>query len=213
MVPWWAVIVRWHSFRSPGLRVDRRLNLPGVVIRGEPGIGKSRLAAAAAELADSSGAVVLELVGSPFHTDAGLHPVRTLLERRCGIGRLTDQAERLRLLDAEIVSCSLDPGSLVPLLAPVLGVGAEHGYQPVAEQGRKLYELIAQAVHSYLLVCLGNRMGLVVAEDAHCTIRPPWRSSVRCCAPPRARSWSSSLDAQAAGSRRAGRSRFSTWCH
>jgi len=101
------------------------LNLPGVVIRGEPGIGKSRLAAAAAELADSSGAVVLELVGSPFHTDAGLHPVRTLLERRCGIGRLTDQAERLRLLDAEILSCSLDPDSLVPLLAPVLGVAAE----------------------------------------------------------------------------------------
>src|SRR6185312_15128332 len=52
-----------------GERVERRLNLPGVVIRGEPGIGKSRLAAAAAELADSSGAVVLELVGSPFHTD------------------------------------------------------------------------------------------------------------------------------------------------
>jgi len=55
------------------------LNLPGVVFRGEPGIGKSRLAAAAAELADSSGAVVLELVGSPFHTDAGLHPVSRLV--------------------------------------------------------------------------------------------------------------------------------------
>ena len=85
------------------------LSTPGVVFRGEPGIGKSRLAAAATELAEVSGAVVVELVGSPFHTDAGLHPVRTLLERRCGIGRLTDPAERLRLLEAEVAACSSDP--------------------------------------------------------------------------------------------------------
>ena len=81
------------------------LSTPGVVFRGEPGIGKSRLAAAAAELVDGSGGVILELNGSPFHTDAGLHPVRTLIERRCGIGRLTDPAERLRLLEAAIRSC------------------------------------------------------------------------------------------------------------
>ena len=80
------------------------LSTPGVVFRGEPGIGKSRLAAAAAELIEHSGAVVLELVGSPFHTDAGLHPVRTLIERRCGIGRSTDPGERLRLLKAEVAA-------------------------------------------------------------------------------------------------------------
>ena len=77
------------------------LTVPGVVFRGEPGIGKSRLAAAAVELAEGSGAVVLELIGSPFHTDTGLHPVRTLIERRCGIDRMTDPAEQLRMLHAE----------------------------------------------------------------------------------------------------------------
>ena len=76
------------------------LTTPGVVFRGEPGIGKSRLAAAAADIVESSGAVVLELAGSPFHADAGLRPVRGLLENRCGIARLTDPAERLALLRA-----------------------------------------------------------------------------------------------------------------
>ena len=95
-----------------------------MVFRGEAGIGKSRLAAAAAELAEASGSVVLELVGSPFHTDAGLHPIRTLLERRCGIDRITDQAERLRLLDAEVRACGLEQAGTVPLLAPVLGIDA-----------------------------------------------------------------------------------------
>jgi tetratricopeptide (TPR) repeat protein len=144
-----------------------RLATPGLVFRGEPGIGKSRLAAKAIELAEGSGAVVLELVGSPFHPDAGLHPVRTVLEHRCGIDRSTDQAERLRLLHAQVAACSSDPETLVSLLAPVLGIGAEPGYQPVPAEGRRLYELIAQGVQSYLLACMGGGAGLVVAEDVH----------------------------------------------
>ena len=141
------------------------LSVPGVVFRGEPGIGKSRLAAAASELVQASASVVLELVGSPFHTDTGLHPVRTLLERRCGIDRNTDQAERLGLLDAEVRACGLDPRDILPLLAPVLGVDAAD-YEQVPAEGRKLYELVARAVQTYLAACLGGA-GLVVAEDLH----------------------------------------------
>ncbi len=140
------------------------LTTPGVVFRGEPGIGKSRLAAAAAELVTDSGSLTLELIGSPFHTDAGLHPVRALLERRCGIDRSTDQAERLRRLQAELTARSLDPDAVVPLLAPVLGIGADAGYQPVPAEGRKLYELIAQGVQQYLLACFDGP-GLIVADD------------------------------------------------
>ena len=143
------------------------LRVPGVVFRGEPGIGKTRLAAAAVELAEGSGAVVLELIGSPFHTDAGLHPVRTLIEHRCGITRVTDAGERLQLLHAEVANRSLDPMRVVPLLAPVLGIGGEAGYEPVAAEGRKLYELIAAGVQEYLLACFGGGAGLLVAKDVH----------------------------------------------
>ena len=93
--------------------------------------------------------------------------MRTLIERRCGISRTTDPGERLRLLDAEVRARWLAPETLVPLLAPVLGIGAEAGYEPVAAEGRKLYELIAEAVQNYLLACLGGAAGLVVAEDLH----------------------------------------------
>jgi class 3 adenylate cyclase/tetratricopeptide (TPR) repeat protein len=143
------------------------LNAPAVVFRGEPGIGKSRLAAAAAEVVETSGAVVLELVGSPFHTDAGLYPIRVLLEHRCGIDRNTDQPERLRLLEKEIRACGLHQRSTVQLLAPVLGIEPHAGYEQVAAEGRRLYELIAQAVQTYLLACLAGEAGLLVAEDVH----------------------------------------------
>ncbi|MGV0794761.1 ATP-binding protein [Mycolicibacterium sp. XJ1819] len=138
-----------------------------VAFRGEPGIGKTRLARAAAELVEKSGGTVIELRGSPLHTDTGLHPVRGLLERRCDISRLTDGAERLQLLRTEIDSCAMDPEVAVPLLAPVLGVGPEHGYRPAAVEGRSLYEMIGATVHRYLLACFDRRPGLVVAEDVH----------------------------------------------
>jgi class 3 adenylate cyclase/tetratricopeptide (TPR) repeat protein len=146
---------------------DGALGSPGVVFRGEPGIGKTRLATEAAELVRSSGAPAIELLGSPLHTETGLHPARRLVERRCGITRLTDGAERLRLLQAELLSCGMDPESAVPLLAPVLGVGPEHGYHPAAVEGRALYELIGATVRQYVLACIGDQAGLVVAEDVH----------------------------------------------
>jgi class 3 adenylate cyclase/tetratricopeptide (TPR) repeat protein len=146
---------------------DGLLSTPGVVLRGEPGIGKTRLAKEAAEIVESSGGTVIELRGSPLHTDTGLHPVRRLLERRCGITRLTDGAERLRLLEAELGSCALDPVSTVPLLAPVLGIGPEHGYHPAIMEGRTLYGLIGATVHRYVLACLHNRPGVIIAEDVH----------------------------------------------
>jgi class 3 adenylate cyclase/tetratricopeptide (TPR) repeat protein len=146
---------------------DGALTSAGVVFRGEPGIGKTRLANEATELVRGSGAPVVELFGSPLHTETGLHPVRRLVERRCGITRLTDGRERLRLLHAELRDRGLDPASAVPLLAPVIGVAPEHGYQPAAVEGRTLYELIGATVQQYVLACIGDQAGLVVAEDVH----------------------------------------------
>ena len=139
----------------------------GIAFQGEGGIGKTRLAYAAVDMAQQAGAPVLALFGSPFHTDVGLRPIRRLLERRCGIRRDSDPAERLRRLQAEAGLRSLDPTAVIPLLAPVLGIGPESGYEPVRAGGERLYEQIAEGVHAYLLACLGTGPGLVLAEDMH----------------------------------------------
>ena len=139
----------------------------GIAYRGEGGIGKTRLAYAAVDIAQKTGAPVLGLFGSPFHTDVGLRPIRRLLERRCGIRRDSDAADRLRRLQAEAMQLSLDPAAVVPLLAPVLGVGPESGYEPVRAGADKLYEQIAKGIHNYLLACLGSGPGLVLVEDMH----------------------------------------------
>ena len=144
-----------------------QLTTPGAVFIGEAGIGKSRLAWSAVEMAERSHGVVLQVVGSPFYTDVGLRPIRRLLERRCGITRTSQPEERLRHLRSELEQLSLNADVTLPLLAPVLGIGPEVGYQPVAAEGLKLYEQITRGVFGYLIACSRDAPTLILVEDMH----------------------------------------------
>lgn len=141
------------------------LSTPGVGFVGEAGMGKSRLATLAADFAEQAGRPVLALIGSPFHTDAGLYPIRALFEQRCGIERSTEQAMRLRLLENEVRARGLEVDSAIPLLAPVLGITAAHGFQPVKADGARLYAQINEAIIGYLLACADGGPAVVLAED------------------------------------------------
>ena len=152
-----------HLRSSWAMAESGSLATSGVGFIGEAGVGKSRLATVAAELAEQSGKPVLALTGSPFHADAGLYPIRALLEQRCRIERATEQAERLKLLRDEVRASGLEPESAVSLLAPVLGIA--DGYQPVRAEGAKLYEQIVEAILRYLLAVVGGGPAVVLAED------------------------------------------------
>jgi tetratricopeptide (TPR) repeat protein len=139
----------------------------GVLIRGEAGVGKSRLVAALDDEVCRGAACFLALQGSPFHVDAGFHPVRRLIEARCGIRDGTAAPERLVRLRAEITGLGLDPAETIPLLAPVLGIDPSAGYQPAATEGRKLEEDVAQAALDYIIACAHGDPAMLLAEDLH----------------------------------------------
>ncbi|MGB3331556.1 MAG: adenylate/guanylate cyclase domain-containing protein [Mycobacterium sp.] len=141
------------------------LAVAGVCFSGEAGMGKSRLAATAVDLAEQSGRPALVLIGSPFQADAGLYPIRALLEQRCGIERTTAQGARMRLLEEELQARGFEPSAAVPLLAPVLGIAAVHGYQPVQAEGTKLYQQIIEAIVGYLRACVDSGPAVILAED------------------------------------------------
>lgn len=143
------------------------LTTRGVLLRGEGGIGKSRLAGSAVAMARSSGATVLELFGSPFHADVGLRPVRRFIERQCGIRRDSGAADSLRLLELEVRNRSMDAATVVPLLAPVLGITPDDRYQPATVNAGARFDQIAAAVRDYLLACAGSGPALILAEDVH----------------------------------------------
>jgi class 3 adenylate cyclase len=139
----------------------------GVLVRGDAGVGKSRLVAAFVDEPSSQGARVLELHGSPFHVDAGFHPVRSLIEYRSGITDDADPAARLEHLDGEVTSLRLDSSTALALLAPLVGIAPSAGYEPVAAEGHRLEEQIAEAALEYILACIDGDPAIIVAENLH----------------------------------------------
>ena len=71
-----------------------------VLVSGEPGIGKSRLAAAILDQIVTEAHTRLRYFGSPHHTDSALHPFIVQLERAAGFKRDDDPPTRLDKLDA-----------------------------------------------------------------------------------------------------------------
>jgi class 3 adenylate cyclase/tetratricopeptide (TPR) repeat protein len=160
----WAVLLaRWGEAR----RAMSEGHPPGVHLVADAGMGKSRLAAALADEVRDEATTCVELLGSPFHPDASFHAVRTLLQVRCGIGRSTAAADRLARLDRELGASGLSTRALTPLLAPILDIRPDVGYEPAPAQGRKLHEHIIEAAARYLLSVIGAGPALLLVEDVH----------------------------------------------
>jgi tetratricopeptide (TPR) repeat protein len=134
---------------------------------GDAGVGKSRLVAAFVDEAAGGGARVVELHGSPFHADAGFHPVRGLIEYRCGVTDDADPAARLEYLAGEVASVGLDASPALPLLAALVGIAPSAGYEPVAAEGHRLEEQIAEAARGYIVACTAGDPAIIVAENLH----------------------------------------------
>ena len=136
-----------------------------LLLRGEAGGGKSCLAAQIAGLAGHDDAVVVELIGSAFYGDSGLHPVRRLLEQSVGVQSAMGGAERLGLLRADLVRRGFPWQTFLPLLAPVLGLEPTVGYVAEPADARRLNEDILKAACDYVESCLGPAPSMLIAED------------------------------------------------
>jgi predicted ATPase len=71
-----------------------------VLVSGEPGIGKSRLAQTMVERLAGEPHVRLRFFCSPYHQDSALYPVIAHLERAAGFRRDDTAEQRLDKLDA-----------------------------------------------------------------------------------------------------------------
>jgi tetratricopeptide (TPR) repeat protein len=138
-----------------------------VLISGEPGIGKSRIAQTIVERPSSEPHTRLRYFCSPHHQDSALYPSITQLERAAGFRREDTAEQRLAKLEAVLALGTNDLGEAVSLLADLLSIPTGDRYPPLSltPQKRKERTLHAQVAQ---IEGLGARQPvLMVWEDVH----------------------------------------------
>jgi class 3 adenylate cyclase len=93
-----------------------------VLISGEPGIGKSRIAETIIERVSGEPHTHLRQLCSPHHQDTALYPSIAQLERAAGFRRDDTEEQRLAKLEAVLAQATDRLGESVPLLAGLLSV-------------------------------------------------------------------------------------------
>ena len=138
-----------------------------VLISGEPGIGKSRLAAALEQRIAGAPHLLLRYQCSPYHTDSALRPIITQLERAAGFKADDTAEERLDKLESLLASAASRVQAATPLFATLLSIPFGARYPTLAlspaQQRRKTLAALLDRVESLAL----QRPILFLFEDAH----------------------------------------------
>jgi class 3 adenylate cyclase len=138
-----------------------------VLLSGEPGIGKSRIALALRERLGSDAGISVRYHGSPYHTNTALFPVIDQLERASGFARGDTPEVRLAKLEALLGNAATGSRSAVLLIAEHLAIPTGNRFPALelaAEQKK------AQTFHVLLaqIEGLAAKKPLVMTiEDAH----------------------------------------------
>jgi class 3 adenylate cyclase/tetratricopeptide (TPR) repeat protein len=138
-----------------------------VLISGEPGIGKSRIAQTVVERIGTEPHTRLRYFCSPHHQDSALYPSIAQLERAAGLRRDDTPEQRLAKLEAVLADGTNDLREAVPLLADLLSIPTGDRYPPLnlTPQKRKDRTLHAQLAQVEGLAA--RQPVLMVFEDVH----------------------------------------------
>ena len=138
-----------------------------VLISGEAGIGKSRLAAALAERIAGEPYTRLRYQCSPYHANSALRPFIAQLERAAGFKADDTPEQRIDKLEAVLAMGALRIEAVAPLFAALLSVPFGERYAPLAlsptqQRRRTLAALLDQ------FEGLARRQPILLSfEDAH----------------------------------------------
>jgi class 3 adenylate cyclase/tetratricopeptide (TPR) repeat protein len=138
-----------------------------VLISGEPGIGKSRLAAALAERIGGEPYIRLRYQCSPYHTSSALRPFIAHLERVAGFKAHDTSEQRLDKLEAILATDGSWVQTVGPLFAALLSIPVGARYRPLrlspTQQRRRTLAALLDQFES-----LARRQPiLLLFEDVH----------------------------------------------
>ncbi|WP_437983925.1 TOMM system kinase/cyclase fusion protein [Sorangium sp. So ce117] len=138
-----------------------------ILITGEPGIGKSRLARALRDRLAREAHTFLEARCSPDTQTSPLRPVVDLLERTLGLDQEPDAGGKIARIEGELAGHGFTLAEAMPLFVPLFSLPLGEPYAPLDVSPQRHKALTLQAVASLLLAIADERPVLLVAEDLH----------------------------------------------
>ncbi|MGI9304304.1 MAG: AAA family ATPase [Gammaproteobacteria bacterium] len=138
-----------------------------VLLIGEPGIGKSRVAQTLRERLAEHPHTQMRYQCSPYHANSALYPVIRPLERASGFQR-DDRAEvKLDKLEALLAQTSDHVADVAPLFAKLLSLPPVTRYPPLALSAERQKERLLEALVEQASALAAQQPLLVILEDAH----------------------------------------------
>lgn len=150
---------RWNLAKAGEGRV--------VLIWGEPGIGKSRLAAALQDKVKADRHASLLFFCSPHRGQTALHPVINQLERAGRFESTDDDAIKLAKLEHLLASPSREADIAIVLFAELLSIPVGGRYPALSLSPQRRKELVLEHIVARLVNLASRRPVLIVLEDAH----------------------------------------------
>jgi len=138
-----------------------------VLISGEPGIGKSRIAQTVLERLSGEPHTTLRLFCSPHHQDSALYPSITQLEHAAGFQRDDPAEQRLDKLEAVLARSTNDLAECVPLFADLLSIPTGDRYPSLKLTPQKRKEKTLRALILQVEGLAAQQPVLMAFEDIH----------------------------------------------
>jgi class 3 adenylate cyclase/tetratricopeptide (TPR) repeat protein len=138
-----------------------------VLITGEPGIGKSRLASAVVQRVVEAGARVFEVYCSSYSVTSTLYPVRTAIERYANMSSDGTGAERSARLETALADLPVDLAEIIPALGVLLDLEPADRFPAVELAPIQLRELLLERLVDLVRAAASDQPFVVVFEDLH----------------------------------------------
>jgi class 3 adenylate cyclase/tetratricopeptide (TPR) repeat protein len=154
-----ALEAEWKTVTSGAARF--------VTVRGEAGIGKSRLVREFTQKLAGPSVDRLDLRFTPYSRNSAFLPVVELLEGRLGFDATLSREARLDRIDGRMVELGITAADAAPLLAELLSVPTDGRYPPLVispiRRRQRTLEVLVAAVRALA----SQRPTVLVAEDLH----------------------------------------------
>jgi class 3 adenylate cyclase len=138
-----------------------------VLLSGEPGIGKSRLAADLLDRLTAEPHVRMRFFCSPHHQESALYPLITHLNQAAGFHREDTVTVRLDKLEALLAQGRSDLAEALPLIAELLTIPTDGRCKPLDLSPHQRKQLTLATLVAQVEGLAADQPVLMLFEDAH----------------------------------------------